>query len=389
MSPSTGSPVGDRPGSAGRIRVLHIIQNLNYGGMERLLADIARGVRQELFESHVLVLQYVGRFGEDLEGVAHVQTAPRMSRLSMLSPRSLTRAIARIGPDVVHTHSGVWNKAARAARAAGVGRIIHTEHGRPRPDRWLGRLLDGLGSRWTDVAVAVSEPVAEALRTGIVRPPCRVETILNGVDTERFRPGRSPSGLRAGLDVTAGVPVLGSIGRLEPIKGYDVMIEAFAILLRSWSDGPVPVLVLAGDGAERARLEARSRELGIGDRLRLLGWRDDAEDLLAAFDLFTLSSRSEGTSVSLLEAMSSGVCPVVTDVGGNRAVLGEELAHRLVPSENPALLAAAWQDALSQPARRKTDARAARARVRAEYSAAAMVAAYERLYAPTLALAGE
>src|SRR5438093_10224690 len=80
--------------------------------------------------------------------------------------------------------------------------------------------------------------------------------------------------------------------------------------------------------------------------VRLFGWRDDVERLLTGFDVFTLASRSEGTSVSLLEAMSAGVCPVVTDVGGNRSVLGSELHHRLVPSGDPEALAAAWVAAL-------------------------------------------
>lgn len=369
-------------GAPERQRVLHIIQNLNYGGMERLLADLVRGVRSDRFDPHVLVLQYVGRFGEELDGVAEVHQAAPMSRLSMLWPRSLAAEIARIAPAVVHSHSGVWNKAARAARAAGVPRIVHTEHGRPLPDPWQARCLDALASRRTDVVVAVSDALAGTLRSEIVSGNCRVETILNGVDTERFRPGGSGSDTRAELGVAHDSLVIGSIGRLEPIKGYDVMIEAFALLLQRRGDLPAPVLMLAGDGSERRALERRCRELGIADHVRLVGWRDDVESLLTSFDLFAMSSRSEGTSISLLEAMSTGLCPVVTDVGGNRAVLGERLSHRLMPSADPAALSAGLLNALSDKSRRAADATAARERVRRKYSAAAMVAAYERVYAP-------
>ena len=93
-----------------------------------------------------------------------------------------------------------------------------------------------------------------------------------------------------------------------------------------------------------------------------------------------MSSHSEGTSVSLLEAMSAQLCPIVTDVGGNAAVLGSILRHRLVPPRDPSALAAVWRDALAEPGRRSADAAAARARVLEAFTLDAMVRAYERLY---------
>jgi glycosyltransferase involved in cell wall biosynthesis len=137
---------------------------------------------------------------------------------------------------------------------------------------------------------------------------------------------------------------------------------------------------VGGEGSERPALEQRVRAHGLSGAVHLLGWRDDIRNLHAGFTLFTMSSRSEGTSVSLLEAMSAGLCPVVTDVGANGAVLGEPLRHRLVPSEQPAALAAAWLDVLRDPVRRCHDAAAARSRVIAEYGLDAMVQAYERIY---------
>jgi glycosyltransferase involved in cell wall biosynthesis len=127
------------------------------------------------------------------------------------------------------------------------------------------------------------------------------------------------------------------------------------------------------------------RERGIADGVHLLGWRDDVHSLHTAFTLFTMSSRSEGTSVSLLEAMSAGLCPVVTDVGGNGATLGAELAHRLVPAESPEALASAWRAALLDPSARAADAAMARARVQRDFGLDAMVRAYERLYAGEVA----
>jgi glycosyltransferase involved in cell wall biosynthesis len=137
---------------------------------------------------------------------------------------------------------------------------------------------------------------------------------------------------------------------------------------------------VVGEGTLRAGLERRARELGVSADVHLLGWRDDVARCLGGFDLFTLASRSEGTSISLLEAMAAGRCPVVTDVGGNRAVLGKDLAHRLVPASDPSALAAAWDAALGDPQARARDSGLAESRVRDAYSLDGMVSAYQALY---------
>jgi glycosyltransferase involved in cell wall biosynthesis len=158
------------------------------------------------------------------------------------------------------------------------------------------------------------------------------------------------------------------------------MLEAFGRLVSGWSGSTHPALVVVGEGGLRPALERRARELGVTDDVHWLGWRDDVTRFLAGFDLFTLASRSEGTSISLLEAMAAGLCPVVTDVGGNSAVLGTDLAHRLAPAEDPGALAAAWEAALMDPLARARDAAVAAQRVKDAYSLDGMVRAYEALY---------
>lgn len=363
-----------------RLRVLHVIQNLNYGGMERLFADIVRLLDRDRFESHVLVLGYLGRFGEGLEAFARLHQAAPMGRGSMLRPAALARQIAGIAPDVVHTHAGVWYKVSAAARMAGVPRIVHTEHGREHPDPLLARGIGWLASRRTDVVAAVSDVLATHLLARVVAPGTRVVVVRNGVDTELYAPSPDNGTVRQGLGLAGDVPILGSIGRLEPIKGYDVVVRAVARLAAAGVEGPRPALVLAGDGSERAALEALARAEGVSDLVHFLGWRDDVRDLQCAFTLFTMGSRSEGTSVSLLEAMSTGLCPVVTAVGGNPTVLGDALAHRMVPTEQPEALAAAWRRALQDRAALRRDGERARERVMAEFSLDAMVARYAALY---------
>lgn len=363
------------------LRVLHILPSLNYGGMERLLAEMIRKLDPSRFESHVLVLQGGGHFGHDLEEFASVEVASPMTRLSLLHPSSLAEDIRKIRATVVHTHSGVWYKASLAARMAGVPWLVHTDHGRGHPDPRIARVVDGMASRRTDVIVAVSDAVAALLREGIVRDRSRVEVIRNGVDTDEFHPCADDGSIRRELGLSPDSEIIGSIGRLEPIKGYAVMVEAFAELRRGWSEArTAPVLLIAGDGSERQKLEKRAADLGVADGLRWLGWRNDMHRLHSAFDLFTMSSHSEGTSMSLIEAMSAAVCPVVTDVGGNAAVLGSALRHRLVSSGDPHALAQAWRAALSDDTSRRRDALAAREQVRESFSLDRMVQQYASVY---------
>jgi glycosyltransferase involved in cell wall biosynthesis len=358
-----------------------VVHRLDYGGLQRLVGAIVSHIDRERFESHVMTMSDFGPFAEGLDAVAELHRVASLRRVSMVWPASVIRKIRSIGPDVVHTHSGVWHKASLAARRAGVPRLIHTDHGRHCPDPWTARFLDGLAARRTDVVVAVSEALSRQLADTVVADPTRIRVVLNGVDTCRFHPRAVNGALRTELGISPGVPVIGSIGRLDPIKGYDVMIQALGMLRATWTEGPAPVLILVGDGPDQARLGALSERYGLRDAVRLTGWRKDVENVYAALDVFTLSSWSEGTSLALLEAMSTGVCPIVTDVGGSPSVLGERLRHRLVRPGDRAALADAWRDALRQPDRRGADGAVARERVHEAFGLATMVRQYERIYA--------
>jgi len=362
-----------------RLKVLHVVHRLDLGGLERMVGAIVRLIDRDRFESHILTLSEFGRLAEGLEAHAELHRFTSVRGLSMIWPGGLTRAIRAIAPDVVHTHSGVWYKASLAARHAGVPRLVHTDHGRYHPDPWMARLLDGLAARRTDVVVAVSDVLRHQLQETVVPRSCRVRVVVNGVDTTRYRPQSVNGSLRAELGLPASGPVIGSIGRLDPIKAYDVMLQAFALLCSTEQE--VPALVLIGDGPDRARLAELIERYGLGGKARLAGWRKDVERVYPLLDVFTLSSWSEGTSLGLLEAMSSGVCPIVTDVGGSPAVLGERLCHRLVSPGDPAALAAAWRDALAHPERRAGDGAVARVRVQEAFGLETMVRTYERIYA--------
>jgi len=362
------------------IRVAHLIQNLNFGGMEQVLHNLARRLPSQGFEVHVVVLQYFGHFARGLEGNATLHQVPPMPRWSLLHPGALITTLRTIQPDVVHSHTGVWFKAARAARTAEVRVVVHTEHGRPDPVPLADRLIDNAASRWTDRVIAVSSALADVLRTQVVHDSSALRIITNGVDVQRLRPPLDRDALRRSLDLPPNAPIIGSIGRLEPIKNYQLALRALAKVGTIAADGGAPLLVLAGDGSERARLEALAEELCVADRVKFLGWRNDPERLYGSFDVFTMSSLSEGTSISLLESMSCGVCPAVTDVGGNGAALGPDLSSLMVPSNDADRLAELWRRLLTDPVERTRMGQLARTRVVEQFSLDKMVDQHVALY---------
>lgn len=236
----------------------------------------------------------------------------------------------------------------------------------------------------TDRVVAVSTPLADYLADRLLVPRKRLSVITNGI---RLPPPAAPEDrerLRRELSIPTGAQIVGTVGRLDPVKAYDNLIAAFARLLSADPAGRPRVLLIVGDGPERARLEQLVREHELGDAVRFLGWRKDVPRLLSLMHVFVLSSDSEGTSISLLEAMASGVPVVATAVGGTPDVIHSERVGSLVPPGNVAALASAIGDLLSDPGRRSALGEHGRARVEAEYSFGAMARQYQVLYQQAL-----
>jgi glycosyltransferase involved in cell wall biosynthesis len=208
-------------------------------------------------------------------------------------------------------------------------------------------------------------------------PSDRIVFIPNGVDTEKFRP-RNPGEtkvLPAGWP--NGGPVVISVGRLVSVKGFDVLFEAWATVLRQH---PRARLVIAGDGPLRASLLDQAAALGIADQVTLLGPREDVPELLRAADVYVSSSRSEGMSNSILEALAAGLPVVATRAGAEDDIIDDGVTGVLIPSGNPAAIAEALTALLNDPLRRRELAEEARARVLRDFQVSAVVDRYLQLY---------
>jgi len=212
-----------------------------------------------------------------------------------------------------------------------------------------------------------------------LRHATQLVAVPNGIDVGRFAPRDEAA--RERLVATLGLPpstrVVGTVGRLNRVKDHAGLLQAFA---RLQGDVPDAVLVVAGDGELRAELAALAATPALAGRVHLLGDRSDVADLLRAFDLFVMSSRSEGYSIALLEACASALPIVATDVGGNAEIVHAGENGLLLPPGDPVALADALRMLLADPLRARAMGQAGLEWVGREGSLAAMAARYEQLY---------
>lgn len=297
----------------------------------------------------------------------------------------VARLLRRERPQILHTHTSKAGLLGRwAGRALRVPWIVHTPHGHVfygyfgslRTRVFVG--LERTGARCCHRIVSLTDrETEESLALRIGRPE-QYRTIPSGVPLDAFMrpPGGSRERVRQELGIPAGALVALSVGRLEPIKGFDILLAAWAQLA-----APRPSLLLAGDGAERPRLEALVAAGSCGDRVRFLGARDDVPALLAAADLFVLASRNEGMGRAFVEAMAAGLPVIGTDVGGVRTFVRDGENGFLVPPEDPTALArAVSRIATLAPAARQALGAAGRTTVVPAYSEDTMVARILEVY---------
>jgi glycosyltransferase involved in cell wall biosynthesis len=212
-----------------------------------------------------------------------------------------------------------------------------------------------------------------------VRPRAQLLAVPNGIRVDGFSVASQERrlALRSVLGFASDVRIVGSVGRLNPVKDQATLLRAFA---RMHAQLPDTVLALVGDGALREALQSQATALGVGDAVRFLGDRGDVRQLLQGFDLFVLSSLSEGYSMALLEACASGLPIVATDVGGNREIVVDGRNGVLVPPGNADALADAMSALLRETDRTERMGQAGRDWALREASVETMASRYDTLY---------
>ena len=339
--------MGNGEGSARRPPLIaHVIHHLVIGGLENGLVNLINRIPPHRYRHAVVCMTDYSDFSRRIrrEDVPIFAMNKKLGQDFGVYGR-LYRLFRRIRPDVVHSRNLTAMDSLLPAMLAGVRARIHGEHGRDQFDtdgrnrkyRWLRRLHRPLINHY----VTVSRDLEGYLREAIRVPPKRITQIYNGVDVEAFHP--SPDG-REGMDPyrDARYFVVGTVGRLQPVKDQVTLVRAMIELWRSDESARRWLrLALVGDGPLRAEAEELLRRENAVDYAWFAGARDDVPSMMRGLDLFVLPSRAEGISNTLLEAMASGLPVVATRVGGNPELMEEGRTGMLVPPMDPQAMAAA------------------------------------------------
>lgn len=355
------------------LRVVHLLYALGTGGLEGVVASIVSRAAPDL-EHVVCCLTRSGPMEKRFPPGTEVIALGKPPGNAPTFLWRLARTLKRLRPDVVNTYNWAGMDGIVAARLAGLRGVVQNEHGFGMEDphgrmakrRIVRRFLSRFTHSFTCVSRRLRSWLVEEVR--VHRP---VVQIYNGIDTERFHPGDGRT-LRADLGLREDAFVAGVVARLDPVKNLALLLRAVA---RLNAEEPGMVLVVVGDGPERAELEDRA-----GPGVRFLGERMDVPEILRALDLFVLPSFSEGISLTLLEGMATALPVVATRVGGNPEIVEEGVTGTLVPSGDETALAGAIAAYRRDPERRRRHGEAGRRRVKERFNLAGMVSAYEAVY---------
>jgi glycosyltransferase involved in cell wall biosynthesis len=364
--------------SSSALRIEMILPSMPRAGMEMVSAALGRALHKRGHEVGFTCIEGIGEVGMALRRdgfrVVHVDTPGLRPNLV---PRELGAWFRTIKPDVVHIHSGVWLKAAQAAHHARVRSTVYTLHGIRPVENWYTPWYNRLAAMRTGRMVAVSGSLRNYLVNRIGVPQERVHVVHNGVSTESFQPRPRSGQLRREFGIPEHARVIGCVARLHPVKNHDLLIDAFA---RVRQRQPEAFLLLVGDGARRAEVQQKVQDLQLQHAVRITGELESIAPVYNEMEVFALSSHIEGTSISILEAMSSGVPVVATAVGGNPALLDGGRRGLLAPAGDVQEFAMAILRLLADDELRQRLSEQGRTDVASHYSVERMAEEYEHVY---------
>ena len=359
------------------MKILFLITGLGVGGAETQVVNLADQFAQR--GATVMLVYMTGQ-------AAVLPRHPDIKVIGLNMRNSVRGLIAAYGalrrlvkayrPDVLHSHMVHANLLARLLRlSCTIPRLVCTAHSNNEGGK-LRMLAYRLTDSLADLSTNVSDNAVLAFENKGAVPKGRMVAVTNGIDTERFRPDASRRlSLREQAGLSADTRLILAVGRLDEVKDYPMLLHAFARLEKKGRN----VLWIAGGGAQLAALQTLASDLGIAEKVRFLGIRNDTEALYNAADISVLSSQWEGFGLVVAEAMASEKVVVATDCGGVREVLGE--CGLLVPVSNVERMAMALEQALAMmPVQAADLGRQARQRICERYSLERTIDTWRKLY---------
>lgn len=359
------------------MKVLHVIESMGHGGAEWLIVEHVRHAGPGV----VSLVCAVNRGGAALEAAAACGARTfvlEKGERRLATTGRLARLLREERVDVVNGHNPVGGLyAALAAFGSGGPVVFRTEHS----THYRGRhsavypLLEILSTAVTRRVVCVCQAVLESHVRRMPWAARRFVTVANGISPAPHT--RPRDAVRQELGIAPAERVALSVGSLTPAKAQLSLLEAFAVVA---ARVPQARLWVAGEGALRPALEAEIRRAGLEDRVRLLGARADAAELMGACDAFVLSSVREGLPVTVLEAMRAALPVVATNAGGTAEAVEDGVTGRVVPMRDAPALAAALGEVLADPEHATRMGRAGHERWARRFTAERMVRETEAFY---------
>ena len=373
------------------MRILQISSARTFGGGERHLADLARGLSERGHEVFA-ALPPSSPLRDKLDPIPprSVFTLPLLGALDLTSAARLARLARNHEIEIIHAHvARDYPPAALAARLAPRARLVITRHVLFPLGRIHRRALANVAR-----VIAVSETVARLLRAQQIFPADKIRVVTNAVDLRRFDEARARFERESRARAQSRVPLrVGIVGELSEVKGQEDFVRAAAIVGR-FNEGEGVEFVIVGEdasraGENRARIEKLVAELGLTKQVRLLGRRDDVADVLASLDVLVSASRTEAFGMAMVEAMACGVPVVATATEGAREIIADGITGSLVPIGDVRALAAAVASLLEDGPRRLELGARGRESARARFGLGRMAEETERVYAEALGPGGE
>jgi glycosyltransferase involved in cell wall biosynthesis len=368
------APTADR-----RIHVMQATFGMSIGGMERVIADLCRYVDPERYRFTVCCLSVRGPIADEVEAdgipVIYCENQTRFGKY--MRGFELGRLLRRERVDILHTHNTTaFIDGLIGARIAGVPIMIHTDHCKNYPieRRWM--VAENVASRLVDKVVAVSNHTREELLHYEGLAPDKVTVIHNGINP-RPPVGPGVAALRREFGFTPDQFIVGTVGRLEPQKGLDLLLASVPVIAATH---PNARFVIVGGGTLEAELKEQARTLGILDRVIFTGWRTDAVALMDMIDCFVQTSNFEGLPMVLLEAMSLGKPIIACGVGGVPEVVEHEHTGLTVHTRAADDFGRAVIRLISDRELTARFGRQARARYEERFTAQTMASSYQQLY---------
>ena len=362
----------------GPLRVMFLITSMPVGGAETLLVNLIRRLDRERFLPLLCCFKALGPLGEELAAeipafehlIEHKFDVGVVGRLTKLLRDERIDAVVTVGAG----DKMFWGRI--AAKRAGVPVVLCALHSTGWPDA-IGRLnRSRIMTHWTDAFIGVADSHARHLIEKEHFPTYKVRVIPNGVDAGRFHASRDSADLRRTLGLSVTAPVAGIVAALRPEKNHEMFLRVAAQVLK---EVPEARFLVIGDGPERAKLERIAAELKLERAVQFLGTRGDIPELLAALDVFVLTSRIEANPVSILEAMATGKPVVAPRVGSISESVNDGETGFLIEPGDTQQAAAAVVRLLSRPELARRLGQAGRAAVVERWSLERMVAGYEDL----------